>query len=360
MGSGNAMQKPKGKHLDDEVLSSYIDGTLSARERAAVERHLATCPHCMRNMKTLQQTVQLLQQLPQLAVPRVFTLQQAGVAPQPARRNFAFAFLRAATAVVAVLLAVVIAGDLLIRQAIPSPYVIQDWTAGRESVPATEMVTMKISEPTRVAEALPAKATPTPEPLELTMKAFTATPKPVREKIAPTTPVPAPKQAVPTETLEPKPEIAPMQISGLTVSEATETPTEISERSPEERMAPSTESLGGTEMGGIGAGVPAQEETGTPSMAIVAVEAQATSTPEATPTPAITQPAATAVAEQFIGAVPTPTAVERVEMPAKPKGEAFPLLPESTIISTFRLVEIALLLIVVALAGATIVSRPRR
>jgi anti-sigma factor RsiW len=42
-----------------EFASGYLDGTLSARARHAVERHLATCPNCPNYVAQLRLTVRL-------------------------------------------------------------------------------------------------------------------------------------------------------------------------------------------------------------------------------------------------------------------------------------------------------------
>ena len=96
-----------------EMLSAYLDGELSPKEQARVEKHLARCADCAQNLHTLRQTVALLGQLPPVAVPRSFAIHPAPAAPRPGlfQMRRTYVYLRAATAVATILLAVVLAGD---------------------------------------------------------------------------------------------------------------------------------------------------------------------------------------------------------------------------------------------------------
>lgn len=98
-----------------ENMSAYIDGRLSAHEAARLERHLTLCETCPADLATLRQTKSLLQRAPVLAVPRSFAL-PANAQVQRVRYqrlNRSFAMLGSASAVVALLLVVLIAGDTL-------------------------------------------------------------------------------------------------------------------------------------------------------------------------------------------------------------------------------------------------------
>jgi hypothetical protein len=95
-------------------LSSYLDDQLSEEERARVEDHLHACERCRRDLRTLRWTTGLLRETPALEVPRSFVLREADLAPQRAAPAWRSPFaLRWATAVVAVLLVLVVAGDAL-------------------------------------------------------------------------------------------------------------------------------------------------------------------------------------------------------------------------------------------------------
>ena len=91
------------------LLSSYVDGEVSPAEAGRVERHLAGCDECRRERDSLEATVGLLKQLPELQVNRSFTLQAEPVA-LPAPRPFAWAT-GLATSAAAVLLVALLLGD---------------------------------------------------------------------------------------------------------------------------------------------------------------------------------------------------------------------------------------------------------
>jgi anti-sigma factor RsiW len=48
-----------------ELVTSYLDGTLSSEERAAFEEHLALCPGCDRYLEQFRTTISLLGELPE-------------------------------------------------------------------------------------------------------------------------------------------------------------------------------------------------------------------------------------------------------------------------------------------------------
>ena len=67
-----------GKHLRVRGrLSAYIDGHASRTESRRVEEHLDLCDECGLELDTLRSTVDLLNRLPELAVPRSFALSEA-------------------------------------------------------------------------------------------------------------------------------------------------------------------------------------------------------------------------------------------------------------------------------------------
>lgn len=130
-------------------LSAYLDGELDARQRARVERHLATCAACQRELATLRATVELLHQVPAKPVPRSFVL-PASVQSQQARYKFwstAYSALRASTVAVALMLVLFLSSDALIgmRAIMPSqpariaqPVVQEAADAPREVAQAAE------------------------------------------------------------------------------------------------------------------------------------------------------------------------------------------------------------------------------
>jgi hypothetical protein len=112
----------------DELLSAYLDGELGERERQRLEARLAQDPTLRAELRALHQTVSLLEELPHVAAPRNFILSKSMVErrqpaprrePQPRlsrveRMAWAAPLLTAATAVVSLLFAVVLVGDLLL------------------------------------------------------------------------------------------------------------------------------------------------------------------------------------------------------------------------------------------------------
>nr|HID15121.1 hypothetical protein [Anaerolineae bacterium] len=113
-------RQTKEREQRDELLSAYLDGQLSAGERARLEAQLAADPALRAELEALRHTVTLVRDLPLVSIPRNFILSPAVAArPRPAplarpRRAWAAPLLTAATAVVSLLFVVVLAGDLLL------------------------------------------------------------------------------------------------------------------------------------------------------------------------------------------------------------------------------------------------------
>lgn len=61
--------------ITEELLSAYLDEQVTAEERALVEAAIATDPAIAWQVDSLRQTVQMLQALPPLTLPRTFTLE---------------------------------------------------------------------------------------------------------------------------------------------------------------------------------------------------------------------------------------------------------------------------------------------
>ncbi len=104
----------------EERLSAYLDGELSSRDRAVVDRHLARCQHCRWNLKTLRQTIQWTRSLPSVPVPRAFTIPvQSKPVPVP-RWRWSMPLLQGATALVAVLFFLAVAGNAYLARPAPA------------------------------------------------------------------------------------------------------------------------------------------------------------------------------------------------------------------------------------------------
>jgi len=70
----------------DEQISAYIDDELSASERGHLESQLASDPELGAELASLQRTVALVHELPQVEVPRNFLLPQSAVSHPRVRR----------------------------------------------------------------------------------------------------------------------------------------------------------------------------------------------------------------------------------------------------------------------------------
>jgi len=184
-----------------EMLSAYLDGELSPKEQARVEKHLAQCADCVQNLYTLRQTVALLGQLPPVAVPRSFAIRPTPVAPRPGlfQMRRTYVYLRAATAVATILLAVVLAGDafftgltpylvparapeVIMREAPVEKVEVQTVVVEKE-VPAVvevekEVVVEKKVVETIVVEKEVAAEAPIEAPVVESKPAYSATPSP--------------------------------------------------------------------------------------------------------------------------------------------------------------------------------------
>ena len=101
----------------DESLSAYMDGELSPAETERVENHLQVCRACSESLATIQQTVTLLRELPLVPAPRSFAVRPAVVRARPslAPPAWGYGLLKGATALAALLLMLLIGGDLALQ-----------------------------------------------------------------------------------------------------------------------------------------------------------------------------------------------------------------------------------------------------
>lgn len=161
-----------------ENLSAYLDGHLDPKQAAEVEAHLKSCAECAWEKQTLEQTRRLVRMAPRVAVPRSFVLRAAQVEAPTRRGAFAAAplmALRAATAAVGILLAVVVAGDLWVRPLAPVLAPVSAPMLGTPPAPAPDGGVYTFSttpESTATEQAImkmaaqPEAETPTPAPVE--------------------------------------------------------------------------------------------------------------------------------------------------------------------------------------------------
>lgn len=99
-----------------ELLSAYMDGEVTASERALVDAHLVTCSICTHDLETLYYTLNLLRQIPQAVAPRPFTLRESDIEPvRPARRAWwRLPWAQGLAAAAAMLLCVVVVGGVVL------------------------------------------------------------------------------------------------------------------------------------------------------------------------------------------------------------------------------------------------------
>lgn len=77
------MTSSEYSRITDELLSAYIDNAVTEQERNLVETAAATDAEVAWRLDTLQQTVQLLSSLPELALPRSFALRESHILDNP-------------------------------------------------------------------------------------------------------------------------------------------------------------------------------------------------------------------------------------------------------------------------------------
>lgn len=205
-----SMATPGGRReLDhDEAkaeLSAYLDGRLAPDQLRLLEQHLGSCRVCAQEMAAVRATRQMLQALPEMRVPRPFTLEApAARGTRPAL----FFWLRAATGLAAACFVLVVALPVLMPAALPQSQVAAPAAGqpqskpgfaadsalrqGRDGLP-TPPASAEAAGPTGEAkkQALPATAAPA-----LPRAAAPAAPAPAAAPAAPA-PMPSTQPAPP-------------------------------------------------------------------------------------------------------------------------------------------------------------------
>jgi hypothetical protein len=310
-----------------ELLSAYIDGEVSAAERALVERHLATCPTCTHDLEALRQTVQLLRQLPAVAAPRPFTLRESQVRPNCAPVwRWVFGLPALAGGVVALLCIVSVGGVVLLSRMAPRA---AEMPVARAPAP-TPVALIEPRRETATIEA-PAAATAMPTPtIEAATDAdtvmVTLSPPAVAEDFgaaaiqpptdrapieeAPPAFQPVETAGVPTATASPTaqamvaPPVAEVLPSSTAVEPVREKATATAESAPSAAVAPA---MAPTEAPApaFAPSVPTAEAP--PAAAMPLPQATDTREPVATPT---AQPTATGTTEPLMALAAGPTVTE--------------------------------------------------
>jgi anti-sigma factor RsiW len=336
-----------------ERLSPYIDEQLQAKERARVEAHLNACPSCRKELQTLQWTKSLLRQGPRVPLPRSFVIREADLTPQrtaserparrlPARRLSTIA-LQWATTLVAVLLIVVIAGDVLLGTRPAAP-------AGQREVAMQSTATSTIVA-TMVVESEKAVESPAPKAAQEGIEAGTPAEAP-RRMIVPTEPAAQAVEA--SET----PEQAQILAQNNPITGTTTSPPMMAQVAPEPGTPQETTPETGPEGNVLPPGNATPEQT--------AEKAFGAQEPAATPTPKeekAEQPAET----PLTGAAPPPTlAGEPTGEPPREPGTAeatergtMPGWSTQVARAGWRVAEVGLGLLLVGLIVAVVWMRRR-
>jgi len=217
-----------------ESLSAYIDGELAGRERARVEQHLKECQACAEDLRTLRQTVALLKELPVIPAPRSFAVRPrvAKFRPAPAPSAWGYGLLKGATAIAALLLVLLIGGDVALHvfggplvswapaALAPEAALAPSYEADMEAAPVEEAPMLGQEKETAELQATP------PENAQAVVPTAPAEPPAAYEMAEETaTPQPAVGGGPPAGT--PTAEATPEPPSGAGAVEGTETPTPV-------------------------------------------------------------------------------------------------------------------------------------
>jgi hypothetical protein len=122
---------PPHDAIDDELLSAFIDGQVTTEEQRRVEAALKSDAALAGSLAALRYTRTLLAEAPRVPAPRPFTLNEAMLGRTRQRRGgwlawLQPAYLRGAAALAAVMLLVLVLGDVGVRtEVLPAPQVAQ-------------------------------------------------------------------------------------------------------------------------------------------------------------------------------------------------------------------------------------------
>jgi anti-sigma factor RsiW len=202
---------------DGEILSAYLDGQLTPRERAHLEKRLREEPQLRNALGELHRTRAILRSQPRLRAPRNFMLtpQMAGIPGRKAPRLY-YPVLRLASVMAGLLFVVLLVGDLLTAPRQPAALQLaQNKTAGQVEQGAPKRAVA----PTEKPEAYPGLAAAPPPAAPTTAAAAVAPPgagAPTEASIPPQFDV----TPIPTETV---PSIAAAGVQKLVQAGLTET-----------------------------------------------------------------------------------------------------------------------------------------
>ena len=105
-----------------ENLSAYLDEELGARDKSRVQRHVHNCAACRAELASLRQTVELLQMVPEVPLPRSFLIPVSeGRAHAVSRPRTAFGASRTASALATFLFVLALTGNMLLPKSYGAP-----------------------------------------------------------------------------------------------------------------------------------------------------------------------------------------------------------------------------------------------
>ena len=144
------------------LLSSYVDGEVSAADARRVEEHASACSECRDELESLTATVELVRALPDLDLPRSFELTM--LPEEEPRASFGVWAPRLATSVAGLLLVVLLAADVDVTGALiqygGSDESATEAQADAPAAPAALAADAPDSEAAQAAAAAPGPATP--------------------------------------------------------------------------------------------------------------------------------------------------------------------------------------------------------
>ncbi|MGI5835037.1 MAG: zf-HC2 domain-containing protein [Chloroflexota bacterium] len=221
------LRRKKGLSHEEarELLSSYADQELEAKQVAKLEAHLQECTSCRNELEAIRITQRLVHSLPSIGLPRSFTLE---VAPRVAPMPRSFIYLRGATGLAAAAFVALLA----IRAVLPMAGVPLGGGLQTEDT-AVELFTAAADPQPKpaAAEAVGSAEMPTtadvqvqtrgaPQPAPTTVAAAPAAPM---RAVAPTAveeAVPAPTAAAEAASAPPPAEVTPAAAPAEDVSKA--------------------------------------------------------------------------------------------------------------------------------------------
>jgi hypothetical protein len=327
----------KSKHeWVEESLSAYLDGELSTQEKASVEEHLEKCRACRDSLSTLRQTVALLRELPAVSAPRSFALRPAVVEPKVrgTAPSWGYGLLKGATALAALLLILLIGGEVTWRFLGGFPM-----GAAAPVPPSEERALPPSAMPTEIYA-------PTPEePLIGEGRDGEAEAETLAPLAAEEPPAPAPTPSEPTgdywappaqEVTSPEPTVERTAPACTPTAPATPGP-----RTNEQEMAAGAAEIEGTV-------TPA--ETPSPAGTAGAEEAEPTPEPQVTGVPE--------AAKREPASAPTPTSEVVAKLPAGEPTEFQVTYGEAANLplSPIRLAELILFVLLTILVPATVIT----